>query len=237
MDWTLLLISALIFATIGYVAGGLVSTLRNKDTTEANQSLERMEKPVEIAHSKPKENKPAPFLGVYRDQKKDILRIEMDGKPVVASNALTPDLMTELRRFHTDLKAWMGEPVPISAVEPSEPVRMSVPGVTHSNAPAVRQTGPLSARLVNAVSPPVSLEPEVVAPLSMVAQIDEILQKLIAGTDLEKRGVKLLENPTHGVEVWVGAFRYEGVDQVPEDDVKKAIRTAVKMWESRRVIA
>ncbi|MEN6408943.1 MAG: hypothetical protein ABFD44_04430 [Anaerolineaceae bacterium] len=236
MDWTTLLISALIFATIGYVAGGLVSTLRNRDAAEESEkSLNRIEE-TEPSGTAPVEakNRPAPLFAVFRDQKGSLIRIDMNGKPVVASNALTPDQMGDLRRLHTDLGAWMGPPL-----KPSAPVHSADAGEIEPapvSTPAVRQTGPLSTRLGGTPPQPAAVEVEPVAPTSMVGQINEILQKIIAGTDLEKRGVRLVEAPTRGVEVWVGAFKYEGVDQVPEDNVRKAIQTAVTMWENKRSV-
>lgn len=236
MDWTTLLISALIFATIGYVAGGLVSTLRNRDAAEESEkSLNRIEG-AEQAGAAPVEtkNRPAPLFSVFRDQKGSLIRIDMNGKPVVASNALTPDQMGELRRLHTDLGAWMGPPQKASSIAVHAEDAVAEPASVST--PAVRQTGPLSTRLGVTPPQPLTVEVEPVAPTSMVGQINEILQKIIAGTDLEKRGVRLVEAPTRGVEVWVGAFRYEGVDQVPEDSVRKAIQTAVTMWENKRSV-
>jgi hypothetical protein len=66
-----------------------------------------------------------------------------------------------------------------------------------------------------------------------VAQIDSILQAQLAGTPLGERGIRLQESPEGGVIVWVGLNKYQGVDDVPDDQIKAAIRAAINTWEAK----
>jgi hypothetical protein len=66
-----------------------------------------------------------------------------------------------------------------------------------------------------------------------VAQIDEILQERLAGTPLAVRGIRLQEAPDGGVIVLVGLQRFEGIDAVPDSEIKAAIRQAVAEWEKQ----
>jgi hypothetical protein len=75
-------------------------------------------------------------------------------------------------------------------------------------------------------------EPEA-APTSIVGQINVILQERIANTSLAERGVSLMESPAGGVNVYVGVQRYEGIDEVPDEEIKAAIRAAITEWENR----
>ena len=68
---------------------------------------------------------------------------------------------------------------------------------------------------------------------SIVKQIDTILQARLAGTPLEERGVFLTQSPEGGVIVYVGLTRYTGVDEVPDAEVKAAIRAAISEWENK----
>ena len=61
----------------------------------------------------------------------------------------------------------------------------------------------------------------------MVAQIDSILQSHLVGTPLEERGVFLAQSPEGGVNVFIGLTRYNGVDEVPDPEIKAAIRAAI----------
>jgi hypothetical protein len=62
-------------------------------------------------------------------------------------------------------------------------------------------------------------------------QIEDILQDMIAGTPLAQRGIHVMEDPIRGVVVQDGLKNYEGIDAVPDPEVKGIIRSAVQEWE------
>ncbi len=68
---------------------------------------------------------------------------------------------------------------------------------------------------------------------SIVTQIDTILQAHLAGTPLEDRGVFLAQSPEGGVMVYVGLTKYMGLDDVPDPEIKAAIRAAISEWEDK----
>lgn len=67
--------------------------------------------------------------------------------------------------------------------------------------------------------------------LSIVEQVDEVLQELLENNLLKGRNIRLTEMPNKGVTVWVGNEYYDGINAVPDEDVKRIIRQAVKKWE------
>jgi len=67
---------------------------------------------------------------------------------------------------------------------------------------------------------------------SIVMQIEDILQDMISSGPLTNRLVHLYEDPARGVMVSVGDEIYEGIDTVPDPEVKAAIRAAVAAWEN-----
>lgn len=67
--------------------------------------------------------------------------------------------------------------------------------------------------------------------LSIVEQVDEVLQELLESSQLKGRNIRLTEMPNKGVTVWVGNEYYDGINAVPDEDVKQIIRQAVKKWE------
>ena len=68
---------------------------------------------------------------------------------------------------------------------------------------------------------------------SIVSQIDSILQTRLIGTPLEDRGIFLTQSPEGGVSVYVGLTRYNGVDDIPDPEIKAAIREAISEWEHK----
>ena len=68
---------------------------------------------------------------------------------------------------------------------------------------------------------------------SIVSQIDSILQARIAGTRLEDRGVFLAQSSEGTVMVYVGLTKYSGIEEVPDPEIKAAIRAAITEWENK----
>jgi len=71
------------------------------------------------------------------------------------------------------------------------------------------------------------------APTTMVGQINAILQSQMANTPLASKGISMLESPSGGVIVHVGEKNYEGIDDVPNEEIKTAIRAAIAEWEKK----
>lgn len=70
-------------------------------------------------------------------------------------------------------------------------------------------------------------------PLSMVEQIDTILQRKLAETSGGPRGVRLVEGSGGSLRVFVGVLSY-AYEDVPDDEVKRMIREAVAEWENKK---
>jgi len=69
--------------------------------------------------------------------------------------------------------------------------------------------------------------------LSLVQQIDHVLQARLAGTPLASRGIRLAEAPHGGAIVFIGQTQYDGVDKVADPEIQGAIRSAIAEWEKR----
>jgi uncharacterized membrane-anchored protein len=77
-------------------------------------------------------------------------------------------------------------------------------------------------------------EPEKnIASLSIVQQIDTVLQARLENTPLAGRGIRLQESIQGGVEVYVGSRKFLSIDDVSDEDVKAAIRSAIAEWEKK----
>jgi type IV secretory pathway VirB10-like protein len=74
---------------------------------------------------------------------------------------------------------------------------------------------------------------EVKKPVSMVEQIDAILQRKMAETSGGPRGVRLVEGSDGSIRVFLGVQGY-AFEDVPDDGVKRMIREAVAEWEAKK---
>ncbi len=87
-----------------------------------------------------------------------------------------------------------------------------------------------SADVVPPLVPPKTVEKHK-RQLSIVEQVDEVLQELLEGSALKGKNIRLTELPNKGVTVWVGNEYFDSIDAVYDEDVKQIIRQAVKKWE------
>jgi len=172
------------------------------------------------ASGEEKEGKPAAFSRrgsalLWRDALSQRLLVEMDGK--VYRN---PDEMESKQRLH--LAHLVGE---ASAWVPPQPAESLARTSAALTMPAGLQASPLrdaKATLIKTASRQ-----------SIAAQIDEILQRKLAGTPLAARGIKIVELPNQGMVVMVGLEKFTDLTQVPEEEVRSVIAQAVAEWEAQ----
>jgi hypothetical protein len=117
-------------------------------------------------------------------------------------------------------------------VLPAEPRSVYTPPF-EANAP--QEVKPISTKLPdvvgNLLNPTAKSEPEI---MSIASQINDVLQNQLVGTPLESRGISVNEGHDRGVMVTLDGKQYEGVMDVPDEDVRRAIRAAVLEWETTK---
>ena len=160
------------------------------------------------------------------------LALDLDGARV-DTGALTADERKRLIEMLGLMRPWLeGKHV-------AAPERTSHPPQSLPQQSTPLTTPPAAPRPV--ISPPsaprpatIAREDRPVAPAgSIVTQIDSVLQSRLAGTPLEDRGIFLAQSPEGGVMVYVGLTKYMGIEDVPDPEVKAAIRAAIAEWENK----
>jgi hypothetical protein len=165
-------------------------------------------------------------LSLSPDQRKrliemlSIVRPWLEGKPASASSTKTAPPPDSFQPTSTSQRlSTFGSASPSSNPTPVQPAPPPSQPIPQSVAPR-----PSTIAKEDRPSPPAG---------SIVSQIDSILQARLAGTPLEERGIFLTQSPEGGVMVYVGLTRYNGVDDVPDSEIKAAIRAAISEWEDK----
>lgn len=165
------------------------------------------------------------------------LTLDLDGSRV-DTTALTVEERKRLIEMLNLMRPWLEgkhatAPVRTAPPPESRPVADIRQGAPATSTPAA----PPPAAVPQPVPPrpaTIAREDRPVAPAgSIVTQIDSILQARLDGTPLEERGVFLAQSPEGGVMVYVGLTKYMGIDDVPDPEIKAAIRAAIAEWEDR----
>lgn len=160
-----------------------------------------------------------PMLAVSMDTVGS-LRLKLDGQRV-EDPPLDPEQRKRLIAVLTLVRPWLEAVTP--APGPARPAPTHSTPVRSAPAPEPRPASP----------PAKEGEEATEAPQSIVAQIDSILQTQLAGTPLMEKGIRLHESLEGGVVVWVGIKKYEGIEDVPDEQIKGAIRAAITTWENK----
>ena len=167
------------------------------------------------------------------------LTLDLDGSRVNTS-ALTAEQRKRLIEMLGLVRPWLeGRPAAAPVTPASQPLQPRPVADTHlggQRAPAVpTPSTPQPIPQQSTLRPSVmAKEDRPIAPAgSIVTQIDSVLQSRLAGTPLEERGVFLSQSPEGGVMVYVGLTKYTGIEDVPDPEIKAAIRDAITEWENK----
>jgi hypothetical protein len=236
MNGTTVLIIALVCVTLGYIGGALMSYLTRPKGAKEEDLLEKR---VSTAQVEDPERAVRLVAAFYRDAPGAALQVEVGSKILRSASELKYEQREHLEKLVLELKSWLGygpvaaTPQPASEEAPAAPPPSREPYVQPAEPAAAPPAAPAASTAPNGTKEKANNKTSQSAPPSIVDQVDEILQEKIAGTPLAARGIRLSEIPQQGVVVWVGLERYEGIDNVPDPEVKALIREAVKEWEAR----
>lgn len=165
----------------------------------------------------------------YRKRKKEEEQEALKNPPAPQDAAQSGDLPGDKKEF-------MPDPVILPAAAAAYPAAFDPTPGNPDPLPPVIPTPRLTHPIHPAAPKPASVAKEdrpVSSANSIVGQIDSILQEQISGTPLEERGVFIAESPGGGVMVYVGLNKYNGVEEVPDAEIKSAIRFAIAEWEKK----
>jgi hypothetical protein len=213
-----LLIFIVIFAlAIGFFLGlfllsmnsPLLSKLFQKDETELDESLPESGLETTSETLAPQIKKPTPnsrlVLQVWKEE----------GKPPVY----------DLNGTYVDKEKLPQEILNIITVQ-------------EESQPAPKPTPPAQPPIEKEIIPPEIAaeeegEPEVKM-LSVIEEVNDILQKKLHGSPLAGKGIHLMENHNKEIRFWVGLNSYNDVDEIPDSEVRQIIDDSVREWEESR---
>jgi hypothetical protein len=215
---------------VGAAAGGLIERALKKDRSSVD--------PLPLPPPAPMEHPAVPvsekdtlaeegdveILSAWRTSSNQVW-LGMDGMRMNDNTALKPEQYQRLLALVLDLRPWLettrpGAPKP----EPTQP-----PLRPATTAPAVVAQAQKTQKK-NGLQVDEKPEPAPVLD-SIIQQIDKVLQEKLATSAFKERGIQLVEGPGGIVIVKDGVKNYEGLDAVPDPEVKAFIRQAVADWE------
>ena len=215
MDITGVILLTGIGLIVGFLVAALIFSVRKESAPE--QSPQQL-----LSDS---ENK----IRVWREGGDQRLVVEMNGVSHHQESDLHADQKQKLVTLVRELQTWIGASTAAAAVVPSQPVKSE---------PAIEKTGneqdgtsfnPLKI-FGDALQPQKKIEADELDQ-SIVSQIDQILQTKLEGTNIEDRGIRLVEGPDQGMVIEIGLDKYTEIEAVPDEQIRQLIRISVADWE------
>ncbi len=211
---------------VGWVIGFVDSNMRTEKkikAAEANAEIKIREAEKKIAQADEQfslESRLSPNVkddpGLLRLKKNNgRITVEMDGAqlPEVLSAERKKRLIELISNFRPWLESGQNQQ---AAATPAAPINTMRPSTPASLQPQAQK-----------------LEEKNIGTLSIVNQIDTVLQTRLMNTQFAKSGIRLQESVQGGVEVYVGLQKFSSVDDVPDEAIKSEIRAAIAEWEEK----
>jgi hypothetical protein len=191
---------------------------------------------------------------LMRDTQTQDLVVGMNGNTFRAASELNPGQSRRLNFASNVLAKWLVGATPPtlpaddqSDTPPSEPATQEIDWIPAETAPIEDQHGytppftadsleevkPVSTQLTDVVGGILNRTPAPPTPQykSIAMQINDILQDMMVDTSFENRGITVSDAPDKGVMVTLDGEKYPGVKDVPDEEVRNLIRSAVVEWE------
>ena len=253
------IVGAMIGMVLGWAMGFFDSNTRTSKKIEAAEAdaemkIAQAEQKLALASQPSQTQQDDP--GLLRLKKTDgRFMFEMDG--ALIKGELSPDKRKRLIELITVFRPWLEggqaqqQPTPappaprqvasqratpqqvVPQPEPAELPTDLTPFESVSTQSAVISPIQPSLQSLFVSKKPVEVEKNTLASLSIVQQIDTVLQARLVGTSLAKQGIRLQESIQGDVEVYVGMEKFNTVDDVPDETIKAAIRAAIAEWEKK----
>jgi hypothetical protein len=219
---------------VGWFIGFLDSNLRTAkkiEAAESNAEIKIKEAERKIAQASKPSQSVQDDPGLLRLKKNGgRYTLELDG--TLVTGELSSELRKRLIELITVFRLWL------ESEQTSQP-----PSQSAAPMPASRPPVPVSAQ--GAVSYPGQTSPQPVtqakkseaekniSSMSIVQQIDTVLQARMVDTPFAKQGIRLQESLQGGVEVYVGLKKFLAIEDVPDEAIKATIRAAIAEWEQK----
>jgi hypothetical protein len=215
MDITGAILLIGIGAVIGFLVGALVFALRRSSYLEQSSGELLLS---DTEHS----------IRIWREGKERRLVVEINGVSHTQESDLNSDQSRILAGLIKELQAWM-EVLP-APVAQSQPEAAKLP--TSTIGEEVQSTSLNPLKIFTRSLQPMEKSGIEGPDLSIVAQIDEILQAKLVGTHLADQGIHLVEGADQGMVIQVGLNSYTEIEAVPDKQMRQLIRISVAEWEN-----
>lgn len=218
MDITGVILLTGIGLVVGFLVAALIFSLRRESTPKQvpkQQLLSDAENKVDL----------------WREGGEQRLVVEMNGVSYDQESKLRAEQRKTLESLVRELQTWLGGTSAAAPVAgPLQPVKSEPAKEQLVDSQEEPSRNPL--KIFGDVLQPQKKSEVDELDLSIVAQIDQILQTRLEELHLEDKGVQLVEGPDQGMIIEIGLDKYTEIEAIPDEEIRQLIRASVADWES-----
>ena len=216
-DWGKIILWIVIWL-VGYVLGLGETAVKNK--LKAKKSAEEIKLlKAQVDSFQPVQEISEPTSLSVFEREKGALALRLDGEMLEHKSDLDSGKRARLLKLVIALRPWLE--VVKTEKKPTPPAVMPAVAQPVVSRPVVVEEKIASKKLAEEVS---------FANLSVVEQIDRILQKKIEGSPLAQRGIQLRASIKGDLRIQVGLNEYESFDEIPDEAIRQVIHEARDEW-------
>jgi hypothetical protein len=218
MDITGVILLTGIGLVVGFLVAALIFSLRRESTPKQapkQQLLSDADNKVDL----------------WREEGEQRLVVEMNGVSYDQESKLRAEQRRTLESLVRELQTWLGRPTSAAAIAvPPQPVKSEPAKEQLVDSQEGPSRNPL--KIFGGVLQPQKESDVDELDLSIVAQIDQILQTRLEELHLEDKGIQLVEGPDQGMIIEIGLDKYTEIEAIPDEEIRQLIHASVADWES-----
>jgi len=233
-NWTTIGILVVVWL-VGYLLGLLEAAIKSDMQKGKEEEVETSDgkgsEEVEDAHE-PETKIIEPEILTVFERISGAFKLQLDGEMVEYTSDLTPEHRDRLLKIVIALRPWLDGPKKPAQTAPLA-ADVAAPTIPISSAKAASPSTPL-VKTKEEIKAEIASTPY--SNLSMVEQIDRILQKKLNDGPLGKRGIRMRSSLSGGLLIEVGLAEYEWIEDIPEQAIQDVIREAIAVWEEKATV-
>ena len=187
----------------------------------------------------------APFLKrLFQKEEVDEPTNSVETGPATPGNGVEPEIKKPTPNSQLLLKVWKEEgSAPVYEISGEYLDKEALPKeilnivTVHEELPQNPEPAPpqfVEESIPEAIQEPEDTDEGEIKMLSIVDEINDILQRKLHGSPVAGKGIHLMENHNKEIRFWVGLESYNDVSKIPDTEIRKLIDDAVREWEQNR---
>ena len=233
-DWGKIIVWVVIWL-VGYALGLWEAAIKNKSKAKKSEKEIKLLK-EQVDNFEPVQEISEPTSLSVFERASGGLKMRIDGEMFETNADINFEKRARLLKLVIAMRPWLEKEAEKKKTTTSVARPVPIPAPAPIQTPAPIKIKKAATPIENSKNQLKARSEEItVSNLSMVEQIDLILQKKLDGSLLDKQGIQLRTSISGDILIKVGLTEFEWIDEVPDEAIQLAIRESIAEWEKNAI--